>query len=123
MKFAIRKDHMKYPYFILAILLVFGCSERAPIQYELSDKQYKIIQDNTASFPKSTQLAIAILTDSTTNYYGIMISGDTLIKINNRDSVFEIGSISKVFTSTMLASFLLKNKVQLDESIEQYLPL
>jgi len=38
------------------------------------------------------------------------------------NSVFEIGSITKVFTGTMLAQMVLEGKVSLDEPVQKYLP-
>jgi len=38
------------------------------------------------------------------------------------NSVFEIGSISKVFTSTVLAELVLQGKVRLDDPVQKYLP-
>jgi D-alanyl-D-alanine-carboxypeptidase/D-alanyl-D-alanine-endopeptidase len=37
-------------------------------------------------------------------------------------SVFEIGSISKVFTATLLAQMVQEGKVRLDDPVQQYLP-
>ena len=38
------------------------------------------------------------------------------------NSVFEIGSISKVFTSTVLAELVKENRVRLEDPIDKYLP-
>src|SRR3954470_14760696 len=38
------------------------------------------------------------------------------------NTVFEIGSISKVFTSTVLAQLVQEGKVRLDDSAQKYLP-
>ncbi|MFN8573142.1 MAG: serine hydrolase [Gemmatimonadaceae bacterium] len=38
------------------------------------------------------------------------------------NSIFEIGSISKVFTSTVLAQMVLEHKVSLDDPVQKYLP-
>jgi CubicO group peptidase (beta-lactamase class C family) len=38
------------------------------------------------------------------------------------NSVFEIGSISKVFTSTVLAQMVLEGKVKLDDPVQKFLP-
>ena len=40
----------------------------------------------------------------------------------DRESVFEIGSITKVFTSAVLADMTLKGEVSLDDPVRQYLP-
>lgn len=39
-----------------------------------------------------------------------------------KESVFEIGSISKTFTGILLADMVLKNEVDLDDELQQYLP-
>jgi CubicO group peptidase (beta-lactamase class C family) len=39
------------------------------------------------------------------------------------ESVFEIGSITKVFTGSVLADMVLKGEVSLDEPVQQFLPL
>jgi CubicO group peptidase (beta-lactamase class C family) len=41
----------------------------------------------------------------------------------NGDTVFEIGSITKVFTALLLADMVARGEVQLTDSVEQYLPL
>src|SRR5690348_2161413 len=38
-------------------------------------------------------------------------------------SVFEIGSITKVFTTTVLADMVVKGRVALDDPVAKYLPL
>ena len=40
----------------------------------------------------------------------------------NKDTVFDIGSISKTFTATLLADSVAKNKVAYDTPLEDYLP-
>ena len=115
----------KYSYIFLiswSVFLATGCSKRSSLHFEFSQQQLEILKEYTTSFPDNTQLSIAVLNDSSTSYLGILIRSDSLIKINNRDSVFEIGSISKIFTSTMLTDLLLNGKIQLDEPIDPYLP-
>ncbi len=64
---------------------------------------------------------------------GILSGGqehyETLGKINahqdqlvNPDTLFEIGSISKTFTSLLLADMVIKGEVQLHDRVSQYLP-
>jgi len=45
-----------------------------------------------------------------------------LLSINNKDSVFEIGSITKLFTSTLLAELTQEKVITLDDPIENALP-
>jgi CubicO group peptidase (beta-lactamase class C family) len=104
------------------VILLSGCSKKSPIIPKLSQGQKFIIEENTNSYPENTQLSVAILNDSITNYFGVITTDDSLLIVNNKDSVFEIGSISKILTSTMLASILQDELTNLDEPIDGFLP-
>jgi CubicO group peptidase (beta-lactamase class C family) len=52
--------------------------------------------------------------------YGHMNQGDP--RPLNRDTVFEIGSVSKVFTALLLADMVQKNEVALTDPVAKYLP-
>lgn len=82
----------------------------------------EIIFSKTKEFPNNTQLSIAILQNGKTNYYGIIKINDTVKPINNQDKIFEIGSITKVFTSTVLASLVENGKLKLTDKINSYYP-
>ena len=83
--------------------------------------QSKIIFENTKVFPNNTQLSIGIINNGKIRYYGIKKESDTISKIDNQKSIFEIGSISKVFTATLLANFVIEGKVKLLDNINDYL--
>ena len=83
--------------------------------------QSEIIFENTKVFPNNTQLSIAIINNGKVSYYGIKKESDTISTIDNQKSIFEIGSISKVFTSTLLANFVIDGKVKLNDNINDYL--
>ena len=72
------------------------------------------------NFPNKTQLSIAILKNGKVNYYGIIIENDTIKSIKNQSKIFEIGSITKVFTSSVLASIVLDNKLKLNDFVNDY---
>jgi CubicO group peptidase (beta-lactamase class C family) len=52
--------------------------------------------------------------------YGRLSATDE--RVPDGDTVFEIGSITKVFTGTLLAQAVLNGEVQLDDPISMYLP-
>ncbi|GAA5224720.1 hypothetical protein GCM10025777_53510 [Membranihabitans marinus] len=62
------------------------------------------------------------MTDGEVHYYGVELEKDSIVEVNNADHLFEIGSITKVFTAALLAEMVVSNKMQLDDSIQQYLP-
>lgn len=82
----------------------------------------EIIYSKSKDFPNSTQLSIAIIQNGKTNYYGIIKLNDTIKPAENQKKIFEIGSITKVFTSTVLASLIEDKKIKLTDEVNFYYP-
>lgn len=82
----------------------------------------EIIFSKTKSLPNNSQLSIAIIQNEKTNYYGIIKTNDSIIPIENQNKIFEIGSITKVFTSTVLAALVEEGKIKLTDEINLYYP-
>lgn len=80
------------------------------------------IFENAKDFPENTQLSIAVIENGKAKYYGVQIANHKLIPAENKDKVFEIGSLSKVFTSTVLAQLVTEGKVKLDDKINSLYP-
>ncbi len=89
----------------------------------LDSSQAQAVYDRAQYFPNGTQLSICIITGDTEKYVGIERRNDSLVYVENSDSVFEIGSITKTFTGTMLARLVYDGKVRLDDPIKNYLPV
>jgi len=87
---------------------------------DLPDEKIEIIFNKVKVFPNNTQISIAFIENGITKYYGIIKEGDTIKTVENKDKVFEIGSISKVFTSTLLADAVLSGKIGLEDEINQF---
>ncbi|MDD2196560.1 MAG: serine hydrolase [Bacteroidales bacterium] len=81
-----------------------------------------LIFSKCKDFPNNTQLSIGIIHNNEINYYGIIKENDTIKPIDNKNKIFEIGSITKVFTSTVLASLVVENKIKLTDYINGYYP-
>jgi CubicO group peptidase (beta-lactamase class C family) len=79
--------------------------------------------DRAQYFPNGTQVSICIITGDSERYVGIERRHDSLVYVENSDSVFEIGSITKTFTGTMLAKLVYDGKVNLDDPMKNYLPI
>ena len=73
-------------------------------------------------YPDNTQFALAVVKNDKVSFAGVLKINGGLTFINNKDSVFEIGSISKVFTSTILSNLILENKIAANEQIGNTLP-
>ncbi|KAF1026998.1 MAG: Beta-lactamase [Acinetobacter bereziniae] len=82
----------------------------------------EIIFTNVQNFPNNTQLSIAVIAKDKVKYYGVIKANDKLQEIENRNKVFEIGSITKVFTSTVLAALVNEGKIKLTDEINSFYP-
>jgi CubicO group peptidase (beta-lactamase class C family) len=86
----------------------------------ITPEQAELIYSNTEAFPNNTQLSIAIIENGAVKFVGIERTDDSLKFVRNEQSIFEIGSISKVFTSTLLANFVQGNQLNLTDPIQSY---
>ena len=66
-------------------------------------------------------MSFAFIRNGEVSYYGLKRTSDSISSFENSKNVFEIGSISKVFTSNIFASFILQDKVGIDDNINEYL--
>jgi CubicO group peptidase (beta-lactamase class C family) len=89
----------------------------------LDSAQAQAVFDRAQYFPNGTQLSICIIKGDSEKYVGIERRNDSLVYVENSDSVFEIGSITKTFTGTMLAKLVYDGKVKQDDPIKNYLPI
>lgn len=97
-------------------------SPEQTVKKELRHSNDELIKILTKSFPEATQLSIAQVNDSSVDYLGVKKQKDSLIYVDNKDSIFEIGSITKIFTSYLLADLVYNQKVQLDDAIDNSFP-
>ena len=97
---------------------IYGLSENEKI---ISKTQSELIFEKTKYFPNSSELSLAFINGDSINYYGVIRRNDSIVNINNRQHIFEIGSITKLFTANLLAKAVVDNRVKLDENINDYL--
>lgn len=119
----------RYPavFFFSIMLVVSACSETEvtpPVpESELSneDPLKQAIMDSAASvmryYPDNVQLSITVVEDDTAFFMGILRKNDRLKEISNQDKVFEIGSVSKVFTGIILAHLVQQTDLSLESTL------
>lgn len=95
-------------------------------QLEITDKFDKNIIDSIYKYSKenirnSNVISFAMIENGEVSYYGLERKNDILKTIDAKDSLFQIGSISKVFTSTIFANLILSNEINPEETIDKYL--
>lgn len=72
---------------------------------------------------EDTHLSFALVQEDETEFYGVRRSSDALHTVSNEQLVFEIGSITKVMTAYIIHHLALDGKLELDNSILEYLPI
>jgi CubicO group peptidase (beta-lactamase class C family) len=99
----------------------FAVNTTNPLQ-TAADKKVDSIARTYIMKLNTVGLSIGILKDGkmTTYGYGETVKGNG--KIPGGNTIFEIGSITKVFTSTLLAYYANEKKVVLDYPVTKYLP-
>ncbi len=82
----------------------------------------RIIETYLRQLPDTVQLSIALIHGDTTYFLGAVRTSDGVRYCDNRKAVFEIGSITKFLTATLLAYAVETGTLQLDIPIQKYVP-
>lgn len=107
---------MRIQKLLLPIFLVLCTFSFAQISQEVQDNIKQRVDSE-----KHVGIVVGFLKDGKETYFSY---GKTALENGadvNENSVFEIGSISKVFTTILLADQVLKGNMSLDDPISQYL--
>jgi CubicO group peptidase (beta-lactamase class C family) len=74
-------------------------------------------------FPNGSEVSIALLVGDSTTFIGVKRQNDSVISVENRTGIFEIGSVTKTVTATILAKLAYEGAVDLDAPIRTFLPI
>ncbi|MBN1471589.1 MAG: beta-lactamase family protein [Syntrophaceae bacterium] len=122
----LKRHHFLIIVFFVTVYFGFELDLKPQANGDIDTKINQLILDTlnkyALSYPDNTQFSLAVVKNSVVSFAGVLKRNGRLIAINNKDSVFEVGSISKVFTSTILSNLILDNSVALDEKIAGTLP-
>lgn len=72
--------------------------------------------------PKNTEISIGIFNNGLIEKYGFILKNGELQPINNSHKLFEIGSITKVFTTLSALKILNRKGIAIDRSITSFAP-
>ncbi len=98
-------------------------AKKASFKTPMKNKEVSsFIEKYMSTFPDNSQVSIALMKDSKIEYIGVIKKNNSLEIIDNKRSSFEIGSITKVFTSLLLADQVSKGTMSLDDPIQKHLP-
>jgi len=80
------------------------------------------INKTAIKFPAETQFSIAKVQNDQTHFYGTHVKNDKSTEaVNNANNIFEIGSVTKIFTAHLLAQLVTEGRVKLDDPIDKHL--
>ncbi len=79
----------------------------------------EIVKNYFVNFPQNTQLSLAIIDKGEIKYYGYKKNNNVAV-INNEESVFGIGSISKVLSATVLADAVVHDNLDVKSRVEDF---
>ncbi|MDN3593552.1 serine hydrolase domain-containing protein [Zunongwangia endophytica] len=105
---------------LIAIAVFIYSTSISQTKESISKGQISIIDEKIKDFPKATELSIAFIKNGEVSFYGAKRIDDTIEYVDNSNKVFEIGSLTKVFTSTLLANLVLQHKIDLNKPIHSY---
>ena len=93
-----------------------------PVNFEITNDLKNLIRtlvDNGTN----AAIVIGLVDPSGTQFYGYgKTSNTTNTTVVNKDTIFDIGSITKTFTTTLLADMANEGILNLEDPIENYLP-
>ncbi|WP_255535237.1 serine hydrolase [Cellulophaga sp. E16_2] len=110
---------------IICLLMLFGCQSKQKSSNEPFEQLSKSVDQyatNILSRGNINSMSVAIYKNGSSyhNYYGTVDSVSK--KPLTNQSLFEIASISKVFTGSLMAKAILDKKLTLDNDIREFLP-
>lgn len=115
---------------LLLSLLLAGMSGSLPAMAATPPSDKQVLMDQTferlgAEFVKADRsdgLSIAVVKDGQARFYNFGTLSREKPQLPTEHTVYEIASISKVFTSLLLAHAVIEGKVNLQDDIRRYLP-
>lgn len=75
-----------------------------------------------ARMPAGVQVAVALVQADSVRYLGAERTAEGVRPLENRAAVFQIGSITKVFTATLFAREVVAGRLGLDDTVASRLP-
>ena len=111
--FLIQKIMLQY---LLFFLFVFAHTSKAQNIDSLA-------RQLLSQYPNNTEISLAYYNKGQLHLFGYNKVDTGIHQLNNATSVFEIGSLSKVFTGYLLAEAIANKKLKFNANINHYIPV
>ncbi|MEO1256497.1 MAG: serine hydrolase domain-containing protein, partial [Bacteroidota bacterium] len=86
-----------------------------------TDSFVTILEEHLASFPKYGEVAVGIIDQDVIYKLGYINGEAGLKEINNHQTLFEIGSITKTFTIALLMKEIRSGNISLNDPLQKHL--
>lgn len=83
----------------------------------------KQINNTIGEYPSGTELSFGLVSDSNVMFYGCRNENGVVTTIGNHTSGFEIGSITKTFTTSLMCEILDFKQMNVNEKIGKYIEI
>lgn len=90
---------------------------------QLDSSRAAIFYNYMQHFPNGSECSIALIEGGSTIFGGVARRNDTVSWIDNSGRAFEIGSVTKTITATILAKLAYEGRVDLEAPIKTFLPI
>ena len=90
--------------------------------FKITDKLKETIQSLVDNNKTNAAIVVGLVDPNGTQFYGYGNISNANPTTVDKDTIFAIGSITKVFTTILLADMVNRGLVNLDDPIEKYLP-
>jgi serine-type D-Ala-D-Ala carboxypeptidase/endopeptidase len=108
----------------LSSILISAQEEKnkSSLAFKITDQLKTLINALVDKNNTNAAIAIGFIDPNGTQFYGHGKMSNTNTTTVDQNTIFAIGSITKVFTTTLLADMVNQGLVKLNDSIEKYLP-
>ena len=107
---------------LLALLAFWGTTPQALAQYGLTDSEIETILRNRVESARGVGIVAGIVDEKGSRVIAFGVPNKQSTQKLDGNSVFEIGSISKVFTTTLLADMVERGEIRLYDPVSKFLP-
>jgi len=121
---SLRRLTLPFQTALVALCLVFGIPNAgAELSKPLTDRDInKLLKTRIDVEKKSIAIMVGVIDDKGVRVFAYGVEKKPGGRIVNPRSIFEIGSITKIFTSLLLADMVEKGEVKLSDPVAMYLP-
>jgi len=82
-----------------------------------------LIKAETQGMPDGTEFSIGVLENGEWIKAGYRLENEALVPVKNEGEIFEIGSITKTFTASLIMKLAEEGKLKLSDPIHKHLPV